>query len=109
MRRQLILVLVYLLALGNVQAQQQQPVTFTSNTTLVIIDVNVKDKSGKVIEDLKKDDFKLTEDGKTQQISVFDFQKLRAKIVADFLIEPAVVKVISDGIIAGLQYESVLL
>jgi VWFA-related protein len=54
----------------------QGPVTFTSNTTLVIVDVSVKDKSGKVVEDLKKGDFNLTEDGKTQQVAVFDFQKL---------------------------------
>src|SRR5580704_6058277 len=69
--------LVFLLAFGNVLAQQAQaPVTFTSSTTLVIIDVTVKDKSGKVVEDLKKGDFALTEDGKPQQIAVFDFQKL---------------------------------
>src|SRR5580700_8870298 len=55
---------------------QQAPVTFTSNTTLVIIDVTVKDKTGKVVEDLKKGDFALQEDGKNQQIQVFDFQKL---------------------------------
>jgi VWFA-related protein len=54
----------------------QGPVTFTSNTTLVIVDVSVKDKSGKAVEDLKKGDFTLTEDGKTQQVAVFDFQKL---------------------------------
>jgi VWFA-related protein len=67
--------LVFLLAFGPVLAQQA-PVTFTSSTTLVIIDVTVKDKAGKVVEDLKKGDFALTEDGKAQQISVFDFQKL---------------------------------
>ncbi|HVY93474.1 MAG TPA: VWA domain-containing protein, partial [Bryobacteraceae bacterium] len=55
---------------------QQGPVTFTSNTTLVIVDVSVKDKSGKVVEDLKKGDFAITEDGKAQQVAVFDFQKL---------------------------------
>jgi len=54
----------------------QGPVTFTSNTTLVIVDVSIKDKSGKAVEDLKKGDFTLTEDGKTQQVAVFDFQKL---------------------------------
>ncbi|HVW07722.1 MAG TPA: VWA domain-containing protein [Bryobacteraceae bacterium] len=55
---------------------QQAPLTFTSNTTLVIVDVSVKDKSGKAVEDLKKGDFTLTEDGKAQQVAVFDFQKL---------------------------------
>ena len=75
MKRLTVVGLSFVLAFGNIQAQQT-PVTFTSNTTLVIIDVSIKDKSGKVIEDLKKGDFALTEDGKTQQIAVFDFQKL---------------------------------
>jgi len=74
MKRTLIFGLVFLLALGNLPAQE--PLTIRVNTTLVIIDVTIKDKSGKVIEDLKKNDFSLTEDGKTQQIAVFDFQKL---------------------------------
>jgi VWFA-related protein len=70
------------LALGLVAAMSvpvlpaQGPVTFTSNTTLIVVDVSVKDKNGKVIEDLKKGDFTLTEDGKAQPVSVFDFQKL---------------------------------
>jgi VWFA-related protein len=75
MKRQLIFLLVCVLAVGTLPGQQA-PVTFTSNTTLVIIDVTVKDKSGKVVEDLKKNDFTLVEDGKAQQIAVFDFQKL---------------------------------
>ncbi|HXJ39956.1 MAG TPA: VWA domain-containing protein [Bryobacteraceae bacterium] len=53
-----------------------QDVTFTSQTNLVVIDVGVKDKSGKVIQDLKKGDFIILEDGKPQQVSVFEFQKL---------------------------------
>ncbi len=75
MKRTIIFGLVFVLSIGNLPAQQS-PVTFTTNTTLVIIDVTVKDKSGKVVEDLKKSDFGLTEDGKAQQIAVFDFQKL---------------------------------
>ncbi len=75
MKRLIIFGLVFLLTFGTLPGQQA-PVTFTSTTTLVIIDVTVKDKSGKVVEDLKKGDFALTEDGKTQQIAVFDFQKL---------------------------------
>jgi len=75
MKRSLIFGLVFLLSFGNLPAQQA-PVTFTSNTTFVIIDVTVKDKAGKVVEDLKKNDFVLTEGGKAQTIEVFDFQKL---------------------------------
>ncbi len=77
MKKATIFGLVFCLSFGNIQAQQGgAPVTFTSNTTLVVIDVSVKDKSGKVMEDLKKGDFVVTEDGKTQQVAVFDFQKL---------------------------------
>jgi VWFA-related protein len=57
-----------------------QDATFTSSTNLVIIDASVKDRSGKVIPDLKKSDFTLLEDGKPQQISVFEFQKLEGDV-----------------------------
>ena len=54
----------------------QEGVTFTSEANLVIIDVSVKDKSGKVMPGLKKSDFSVLEDGKPQQLSVFEFQQL---------------------------------
>jgi len=63
-----------------VSGQAQEPAVFTSNTNLVIIDVNVKDRSGKVIPDLKKSDFTILEDGKPQQIAVFEFQKLEGDV-----------------------------
>ncbi|HWE53317.1 MAG TPA: VWA domain-containing protein [Bryobacteraceae bacterium] len=66
-----------LLLLGTGEAQEP---TFTSNTNLVIIDANVRDKSGKVIPDLQKGDFTILEDGKPQQISVFEFQKLEGDV-----------------------------
>ncbi len=55
--------------------EAQEP-TFTSNTSLVVIDVNVKDKAGNPVPDLRKGDFTVLEDGKPQQISVFEFQQL---------------------------------
>ncbi|HXE62199.1 MAG TPA: VWA domain-containing protein [Bryobacteraceae bacterium] len=57
-------------------AQEPEQPTFTSNTSLVVIDVNVRDKSGNPLPDLKKSDFTLLEDGKPQTISVFEFQRL---------------------------------
>jgi len=66
------------LLFANVEAQDA---TFTSNTNLVIIDANVRDKAGKVIPDLKKSDFTVFEDGKLQTISVFEFQKLEGDAV----------------------------
>ncbi len=45
----------------------------------MIVNVSVKDKSGKAIEDLKKDQFTLLEDGKPQQIAVFELQHLNGE------------------------------
>jgi VWFA-related protein len=59
---------------------QQKPSTpapkFTANTNLVIVDVTVKDKSGKPIENLERSDFIVLEDGRPQNITVFEQQKL---------------------------------
>ena len=62
-------------------ATQDAPATFKSNTNLVIINVTVRDKSGKPIDSLKKDDFQLLEDGKPQAISVFELQKLESDLL----------------------------
>jgi VWFA-related protein len=55
---------------------QEKEFTFKSSSNLVIVNVEVKDKSGKVLEGLKKTDFVVTEDGKPQQVAVFEYQKL---------------------------------
>src|SRR6266851_4544136 len=70
-------VLAFALALPQ-QAQQkkEETVTFTSTSTLVIVNCFVRDKSGNPVEGLNKEDFKLLEDGKPQNIAVFEFQKL---------------------------------
>src|SRR2546421_8617737 len=78
-RKSLILTLVALTAAGQ-QAQVQQPAgtvpTFTGGTNLVIVDVTVRDKAGKLIEGLTQKDFTLLEDGKPQTIKVFEFERL---------------------------------
>jgi len=55
---------------------QQSPFTLSVNTRLAVQTVSVKDKDGRPIEGLTKDDFVLTEDGVAQTISVFEFQRL---------------------------------
>jgi VWFA-related protein len=71
--KRLLLIPCLLLAFASMEAQDA---SFTSNTSLVIIDANVRSKDGKVIADLKKEDFTVLEDGKPQMIGVFEFQKL---------------------------------
>src|ERR1700683_2505372 len=75
-----ILALLALSATGQQQppkeAETGQAAKFSANSNLVIVDVVVRDKSGKTIEVLKPDDFTVLEDGKPQKVSVFEFQKL---------------------------------
>src|SRR5438093_269121 len=60
-------------------AQPQEPeklIRFETTSDLIVVDVTVRDRDGKPIEGLKKEDFTLLEDGTPQQISVFEFQRL---------------------------------
>src|SRR6266542_2696443 len=57
--------------------QPESPITtFKTTSNLVIINVFVRDKAGNTVEGLQKDDFKLLEDGKAQNIAVFEFQQI---------------------------------
>ena len=91
MRRTLALFSIWLLA---VSAQQGGPqggsnsagaprgtVTFSTTRQLVVEDVIVKARDGSPIDNLKASDFQVTEDGKPQQISVFEYQKLSDEAV----------------------------
>jgi VWFA-related protein len=52
------------------------PARFGATSQLVVEDVIVRGKDGNPVKDLKAADFTITEDGKPQKISVFEFQKL---------------------------------
>jgi len=81
MRRSTLAVLISFLTL-NAQAPEPPIIapsggaTFKTATQLVVVNVSVKDKDGKFIDDLKASDFTITEDGKAQQVRVFEFQHL---------------------------------
>ena len=59
----------------------QQP-TFRTETNLVIVNLSAKDKSGRPITNLKKEDVEVLEDGVRQEISVFELQKLSGEPLA---------------------------
>jgi VWFA-related protein len=69
----LALVSVFLMLVQSIPAQD---VVFKAQTRLVVVNVSVKDKAGKPVLDLKKEDFDILEDGKKQTISQFEFEKL---------------------------------
>ena len=60
-------------------AQLAAQVKFEATSQLVVLNVAARDKSGDGIEGLKASDFTVTEDGKTQQIKVFEFQRLEGE------------------------------
>src|SRR4051794_31307883 len=54
------------------QNEQDQPLeTLKVNVNVVSLYFNVKDKHGRLIPDLTKDDFNITEDGKPQTVKYF--------------------------------------
>ena len=73
-------------------AQQQQTqnapqipdtgLRISTTTQLVVEDVLIKSKDGKPVLGLKPSDFTITEDGKPQKISVFEFQTLEEQAAA---------------------------
>ena len=74
-------VIAFLLtALMQLPAQQplhsKKDAVISTTTQLVVEDVLIKGKDGKPIVGLKPSDFTITEDGKPQKISVFEFQTL---------------------------------
>jgi VWFA-related protein len=58
------------------QTSDDRSATFRVAVDLVQIDVRVTDRSGKPIAGLKPEQFSLTEDGKPQRVSSFDFYDL---------------------------------
>jgi VWFA-related protein len=63
-------------------AQQQDTPIFRSNSTLVTVTLLVKDKAGKPVADLKKEDLEIFENGKPQPITVFEPQSLSNEAAA---------------------------
>src|SRR5271154_3210359 len=59
-----------------------QTPTFRTQTNLVIVNLSAKDKAGRPITNLKKEDVEILEDGVRQEISVFEFQKLAGEPLA---------------------------
>jgi Ca-activated chloride channel family protein len=53
-------------------AQEPDASTFRSEVRLVLLDVNVKDRDGSTVLGLSKENFTVLEDGRPQQVTVFD-------------------------------------
>jgi len=83
------------LLIASAQTQQQnapaapKSVTrFEATSQLVVVDVTAKDKSGAPIKGLKASDFAITEDGKRQDIKVFEYQELEETAMPEPKLQP---------------------
>ena len=64
------------------QAPPSPPPTFRAGTELVVVNVGARDRAGRMVRDLTRDDFAITEDGKPQVATSFDFEDLGAEAAA---------------------------
>jgi Ca-activated chloride channel homolog len=75
------LVVCFALALENpIQAQEQPQGVIRVGVNLVLVDATVKNKSGQIMADLKKEDFELREDGVAQKLDVFSRDELPLEV-----------------------------
>src|SRR3984957_4593732 len=63
-------------------APQQPQYRMHVTSELVLVNVVARDRHGNLIRDMKKGDFTLSEDGKKQEISTFDFENVDALATA---------------------------
>ncbi len=84
MKQLITLALTVSLAFGQqMQINRPQPDVplFKAEANLVIVTAFVRTKDGKPLPNLKKEDFRLFENGKPQQISVFEYEELSNEVL----------------------------
>jgi VWFA-related protein len=55
---------------------QERPTTFRVRSNLVVVDVTVRDKSGKLVPDLKREDFRIFENSRQEEIVTFSLEDI---------------------------------
>jgi len=77
----ILLMLVVLCAAS--PSQQQSDYVFRTGSELVLVNVTVRDKSGKFVQGLKPENFTILEDNKPQKVVSFDVENVDAVPAAD--------------------------
>ncbi len=71
----IVLVAILVSAPSAQQTPQRRP-TIRAGVELIYVNVVVRDGSGNIVRNLKREDFSLVEDDKTQEITAFDFEEV---------------------------------
>jgi VWFA-related protein len=88
------IIATFLIAQLAATAQQSAPSVpkgaykFEATTQLVIVNVSAKDKNGDLVDGLRASDFTVTEDGKPQQVKVFEYQRLEETVLPERALTP---------------------
>src|SRR5882724_6466518 len=69
---------IFLLVAASLFAQE---LVIKTDVRLIVVNVAVRDKSGNLITNLKKEDFELLEDNVRQKIQVFELQSLNSELL----------------------------
>jgi len=69
------------------QSVQRRP-SFRAGVELIYVNVVVRDGSGNIVRNLKREDFTLVEDDKTQAITAFDFEEVPSEAIVAAEAEP---------------------
>jgi Ca-activated chloride channel family protein len=98
------------LGLGLALAASPQDMTLHVNVRLVNVFVNVADKNGAIVGGLTRDDFALTEDGRPQQIAIFEKQsEMPLKLVLAIDTSGSVRKDLNDEASAAKRFARAIL
>jgi VWFA-related protein len=84
---------------------QQKAPKFETTTQLVVVNVAAKGKSGEPLNGLAARDFVVTEDGKVQQVQVFEFQRLAGEVLPAQAVKSAVTPVIAPSKPGEVKYK----
>jgi VWFA-related protein len=85
-----LVLLVLALLGGDLSSQQQSDYVFRAESDLVLVNVTVKDKSGKFVPGLKPEDFTILEDNRPQKIVSFDIENVDSFPTGDVAQAPPV-------------------
>jgi VWFA-related protein len=77
------LALLALLCGSSVSQQQQSEYVFRTGSELVLVNVTVRDKSGKFVQGMKPENFTILEDNKPQKVISFDVENVDAVPATD--------------------------
>ncbi len=77
---------------------QQKVVKFETTTQLVVVNVAARTKAGEPLNGLQASDFTVTEDGKAQQIKVFEYQSLADAVLPPPALAARAVEAAASGV-----------